>query len=143
MPSAFVSTEGSLLGLQSSVGLALTHSIDLHSKEEALVRVCNFRFNISYSVVKIVRMCIGALFPASPLTAAHSFSGKLVTQLFALQGDVVQELHRPDKQVYSSLLLETWLNEVLHTSNPATPNASVKVSTHLPPGASLAHLAVA
>lgn len=38
MPNAFASTEGSLLGLQSSIGLALTHSFDLHHKQDALVR---------------------------------------------------------------------------------------------------------
>ena len=31
-------SEGTLLGLQSSVGVALTHSLELHRKEEALVR---------------------------------------------------------------------------------------------------------
>ena len=38
MPKAVASTEGSLLGLQSSIGLALTHSFDLHHKQDALVR---------------------------------------------------------------------------------------------------------
>ena len=45
----------------------------------------------------------------------------------------MQELYRPDKQAYSSLLLETWLNEVLHTVTPASCSTSVKVCTRLPP----------
>lgn len=32
-------SEGTLLGLQSSIGAALTHSLDLHRKEDALVRL--------------------------------------------------------------------------------------------------------
>ncbi|KAL0054846.1 hypothetical protein WJX82_003177 [Trebouxia sp. C0006] len=56
-------SESTLLGLQSSIGVALANSLEVHRKEEAL------------------------------------------------------ELYRPDKQTYSSLLLETWLNEILHTSS--------------------------
>lgn len=61
-------------------------------------------------------------------------------QQCTVHGGFVQELHRPDKQAYSSLLLETWLNEVLHTTNPATPKANIKVSAHMPPDGLLAHL---
>lgn len=139
MPHGFISTEGSLLGPQSSIGLALTHSFDLHSKEEALVRVSSLQYIVQR--YRDCSYCVAAFFLPSPLTAAHSLPEKLVTQVLALLGGVVQELHRPDKQVHSSILLETWLNEVLHTSNPATPNASAKV--HLPPGVLLAHLAAA
>ena len=32
----------------------------------------------------------------------------------------MQELFRPDKQHYNRLLLETWLNEVLHDSTAAS-----------------------
>ena len=45
----------------------------------------------------------------------------------------MQELYRPDKQAYSSLLLETWLNEVLHTTTPASCTTKVKVYMRLPP----------
>ena len=51
----------------------------------------------------------------------------------------MQELYRPDKQAYSSLLLETWLNEVLHTITPATCNTSVKVCMLLPSSGIVPH----
>lgn len=37
MPSAFAMSEGTLLGLQSSVGVAIENSLDVQRKEEALV----------------------------------------------------------------------------------------------------------
>lgn len=55
----------------------------------------------------------------------------------------MQELYRPDKQAYSSLLLETWLNEVLHTTTPASCTTSVKVCMRLPPVASVTYSDVA
>ncbi|MCJ1297920.1 hypothetical protein MMC08_000709 [Hypocenomyce scalaris] len=72
MPSAFAMSEGTLLGLQSSIGVAIENSLDVQRKEEALLQ-CWFVW--------------------------------------------LQELYRPDKQTYRSLLLEAWLNEVLHTSS--------------------------
>lgn len=53
MRSAYGPTEGSLLALQSSIGLALTHSSDLHSKEEALVRKFNFHFSMFYIHIQL------------------------------------------------------------------------------------------
>ena len=37
MPSAFAMSEGTLLGLQSSIGVAIENSLDVQRKEEALV----------------------------------------------------------------------------------------------------------
>ena len=133
MPNAFISTEGSLLGLQSSIGLALTHSFDLHSKQEALVRACKFRFSMPTlyqdCVLQPCFICRLMTSPPSHLTAAHSYLPPQETGHSAVHSALcaVQELHRPDKQAYSSLLLETWLNEVLHTTNPATPRTTPKV----------------
>lgn len=39
MPSASALSEGTLLGLQSSVGLSLAQSLDVKDKMEALVRL--------------------------------------------------------------------------------------------------------
>ena len=36
----------------------------------------------------------------------------------------MQELYRPDKQPYSALLVEAWLNEVLHVTPPAHVNSN-------------------
>ena len=41
MPSPVVLSESTLLGLQSSIGLALTESLDVEGKAEALVRCIN------------------------------------------------------------------------------------------------------
>ena len=38
MPTAVAMSESSLLGLQSSIGVALASSLEVHRKEEALVR---------------------------------------------------------------------------------------------------------
>ncbi len=39
MPTAVAMSESTLLGLQSSIGVALANSVEVHRKEEALVRL--------------------------------------------------------------------------------------------------------
>lgn len=43
MPTAVAMSEGTLLGLQSSIGAALANSLEVHRKEEALVRLRSCR----------------------------------------------------------------------------------------------------
>ena len=46
MPLAMALHESTLLGLQSNIGLALTHSLDLHNQQVALVRNDNLQRNV-------------------------------------------------------------------------------------------------
>ena len=43
MPTAVAMSESTLLGLQSSIGVALANSLEVHRKEEALVRLRSCR----------------------------------------------------------------------------------------------------
>ncbi len=43
MPTAVAMSESTLLGLQSSIGVALANSLEVHRKEEALVRLRSSR----------------------------------------------------------------------------------------------------
>ena len=121
MPHAFAVSERTMLGLQSSIGVALGQSSDLHFKEEALVRQDSHR---------CASCSLPCIFP-HPETPVHKqlpcLSPVSVACLISLFSTVrssavllIQEMYRPEKQAYSSLLLETWLNEVLHTSPSAS-----------------------
>lgn len=59
MPNAFALHESTLLGLQSSIGLALTHSLDLQNKQDALVRnsyhpLQRVAFNVVHRIMQLL-----------------------------------------------------------------------------------------